>query len=95
MRSTPRGHLVVIISLVLLGGAIEASPRFIRGDADANGRLNLGDAVTTLKKLFAGGVELPCREAANSNADYIAAIDGAADLFVPASGHRAMARRFA
>jgi hypothetical protein len=45
------------------------APRFIRGDANGDGRIDLSDPVATLGRLFLGGEELPCAEAADSNDD--------------------------
>jgi hypothetical protein len=46
-----------------------APPRFRRGDVNADGALNLSDAVSLLEWLFRGGVEPSCRSAADANAD--------------------------
>jgi hypothetical protein len=42
---------------------------FRRGDADADGRRNVGDAVFTLMYLFRGTAEPPCLNAADANDD--------------------------
>jgi len=44
-------------------------PFFSRGDADANGRIGLGDAVLTLRYLFQSGLPLACAKAADVNDD--------------------------
>lgn len=41
--------------------------RFIRGDIDANGGLNIADAVRILSFLFDGGAEVGCRDSADAN----------------------------
>lgn len=45
----------------------EAPRRFIRGDADSNGRLELTDAVHTLNSLFLGGPQSLCADAADAD----------------------------
>ncbi len=40
---------------------------FIRGDSDSNGKIQLTDAVSTLKFLFLGGETPKCKEAADSD----------------------------
>ena len=42
---------------------------FVRGDANADGRTDLSDAVATLAALFLGGAAPPCVSAADSNDD--------------------------
>jgi len=42
---------------------------FIRGDADADGRLQLGDAACILEYLFASGATPACLAAFDANAD--------------------------
>ena len=44
-------------------------PSFIRGDANADGKVNLADGVFVLNFLFAAGVPLDCKEASDANAD--------------------------
>jgi hypothetical protein len=46
---------------------------FLRGDANADGEIDVSDAVLALLALFGSGASLPCREAANANGD--AALD--------------------
>ena len=46
-------------------------PRFIRGDANADGRVDMSDAVALLWSMFSGGPGLPCLDAADSNADLV------------------------
>ncbi len=41
--------------------------RFIRGDADLNGTVELTDIIFTLSVLFLGGKSLPCLDAADAN----------------------------
>ena len=43
--------------------------RFVRGDANADGVVNIADAVYTVNYLFAGGPAAQCREAADANND--------------------------
>jgi len=49
----------------LVTGALGA--RFLRGDANLDGVLNLSDPVFTLMALFLGGGPLPCLDAADAN----------------------------
>ena len=44
-----------------------ASPRFIRGDCDLDGRLSITDAVCVLRGLFAGKGDLACEKGADSD----------------------------
>ncbi|MBI4605081.1 MAG: hypothetical protein HY721_24220 [Planctomycetes bacterium] len=44
-----------------------APPRLVRGDSDADGRVNLTDAVRTLNWLFRGDPSPPCLDAADSD----------------------------
>ncbi len=43
--------------------------RFVRGDVDASGAINITDAVFLLNYLFLGGETPPCLEAADANGD--------------------------
>lgn len=51
--------------------------RFVRGDADGSGSVELSDAVTTLSNLFLGTKPLGCKAAADSNDDGVLAISDA------------------
>ncbi|MEM7261901.1 MAG: lamin tail domain-containing protein [Planctomycetota bacterium] len=42
---------------------------FIRGDTDANGVVNLSDAIATLASLFRGAGRVPCEDGADANDD--------------------------
>jgi hypothetical protein len=80
---SPQGHVLTAIdaagglalvafkgtrALVLPGIASVASrPRFIRGDVDGSGRLELTDAILTLRRLFLDGEALSCEDAADSD----------------------------
>jgi hypothetical protein len=44
-----------------------AKTRFRRGDSDANGKLEITDAIRTLGWLFSGGIEPSCLDAADSD----------------------------
>ena len=48
-------------------GTGEPVRRFERGDANADGSVDLSDVVFTLLHLFAGGPSPPCAESANSD----------------------------
>jgi hypothetical protein len=47
---------------------VEVVP-FHRGDANADGRLDVSDAITTFNFLFLGGAQPQCRESADANDD--------------------------
>jgi hypothetical protein len=47
----------------------EPMPVFKRGDANANGTVDISDAVYTLQALFAGGAPIACPDAADANDD--------------------------
>lgn len=51
--------------------------RFLRGDADGNGQIELADSVTVLSNLFLGTKELGCVDAADANDDGQLAISDA------------------
>src|ERR1041384_6782331 len=66
----PLPVLVLPLALGLLSTAARADgARFRRGDANADGRVDLSDPVFTLTRLFLGGGELPCAKAADANDD--------------------------
>ena len=46
----------------------DGGPKFVRGDANADERINITDGVFILDFLF-GGATVPCREAANANGE--------------------------
>ncbi|MBI4604056.1 MAG: VCBS repeat-containing protein [Planctomycetes bacterium] len=46
-----------------------APPRFLRGDADADGTWNITDPVALLEHLFLNSRRLPCRDAADADDD--------------------------
>ncbi len=45
------------------------APKFLRGDANSDGAVNIADAQFTLNFLFLGGPALPCEAAGDSNSD--------------------------
>ena len=59
--TTPFGEVT------LAGGFtyVEAGVRFVRGDCDSDGELNITDGIAVLGFLFLGGNEPPCLEACN------------------------------
>lgn len=57
----PRARLGANLVAAALG------TKFIRGDADLDGLVNITDAVYTLMALFLGGEALPCLDAADAN----------------------------
>jgi formylglycine-generating enzyme required for sulfatase activity len=69
--SAARIRLGVCLSAVLLlaVGSLRAQTRFIRGDTDGNGQLEMSDAIRVLGYLFLHTPDaLDCLEAANANA---------------------------
>jgi hypothetical protein len=46
-----------------------ATGAFRRGDCDSSGRVNITDAIFTLRSLFVGGVDVDCDDACDSNDD--------------------------
>ena len=64
---------VVTLSVVMLlaprpsVGQDAEAPRFIRGDADGSGSLNVLDVIAVLGSLFADRSALPCEDAADSD----------------------------
>ncbi len=59
-------NIATIEALVTVTG-LPAKTKFKRGDSDANGALELTDAVRTLNWLFLGGSQPPCLDAADSD----------------------------
>ena len=55
-------------SIIVLQGLLHGG-RFVRGDANDNGGLDLSDALTTLNYLFLGGSGPACYDAADANDD--------------------------
>src|SRR5690606_17963177 len=51
----------------ILPGEGGGEPKFVRGDADANGNLNLTDGIVVLNFLFVGSAVIPCQKAADSD----------------------------
>ena len=47
----------------------ETSIPFVRGDANADGQVDLSDSIFTLLFLFGSGLEPPCLEATDANHD--------------------------
>ncbi|MGE3163804.1 MAG: DUF1800 domain-containing protein [Planctomycetota bacterium] len=75
-----RRHIVGVLvglGVALTSGAIHAQVEtpplhrlFVRGDANADGAVNVGDPITTLGYLFAGALDsVPCLDAADANDD--------------------------
>jgi hypothetical protein len=54
------------LACLIPGAALEALPaRFVRGDANADGKVDLSDAVFALSFLFLGGREPECKQSAD------------------------------
>ena len=58
----------------------ECERPFHRGDADGNGRIDIGDSVSTLSFLFLGDSEPPCRDAADTYDDGVLDIGDAVSI---------------
>ncbi|MEM7232133.1 MAG: hypothetical protein AAF517_08170, partial [Planctomycetota bacterium] len=56
-------------SVHVLFGARRESPKFVRGDADRNGRVDITDGIATLAFLFLGAGPPICLDAADSDDD--------------------------
>ncbi len=75
MRLSPsivRSVRWIAASCLLLGVSAApslAEPVFLRGDSNNDGRINITDAVRTLRWLFQGGEEPPCLDAADADDD--------------------------
>ena len=54
---------------------------FLRGDCNADGRVDIADGVSTLNVLFVGGEEPPCRDAADTNDSGVLDISDAVAIF--------------
>ncbi len=54
---------------MLVNGSITVKPlvRFVRGDSNVDGNINIADAIHMLRYMFAGGADLECRDAADVN----------------------------
>ena len=69
-----------LTALLLTTAAVPAnaqSIRFVRGDADANGTVDLTDAIVTLNAIFQGQGELICMDAADANDDGVVDVSDA------------------
>jgi len=58
-----------VYSLHIVAKPAETAPRFRRADENADGAVDISDAVSTLNWLFLGGASPTCLEAADSNGD--------------------------
>ena len=67
--------------LVIFGPIVSPPPAFVRGDANADGSVNLADAVFVLSLLFAGAQRVPCQDAADSDDDGAISITDGVYLF--------------
>ena len=69
VSNTHRAHIVD--NLLIEGGTVEtgAAPLFKRGDVNADGDVNIADAIFVLTRLFGGGGEPACVGAADANDD--------------------------
>lgn len=53
---------------VQLGNGVSEVPRFVRGDANVDGALNVGDTIAVLAQLFSAAPQI-CRDASDANDD--------------------------
>lgn len=60
---------------------IRKEPRFVRGDVDLSGEIDLGDGLELLEYLFGGHNVLPCEDAADVNDDSSLELNDAVGLF--------------
>jgi len=64
---TPRFLFLFAFAFTLVPCPAAAQARFVRGDANADGEVNLSDSVATLQYLFLGGGAPSCLEAADAD----------------------------
>lgn len=72
MQRSTRGlcgaiSLALVLAGPVLGGT--GTDAFVRGDANSDGSIDIGDSVFILSSLFAGGPEPACGDAADTNDD--------------------------
>ena len=63
------GGITVCLDPTPEGCATGTEPRFVRGDSDASGDMNITDAVFVLNYLFLGGPAPPCLDSADADDD--------------------------
>ena len=63
------GSFAALQAELRLGLPVTPSDRFLRGDCNDDGEINLSDAACALNWLFAGGAEPGCPAALNTNGD--------------------------
>ena len=66
--------------MVLVSPAGPVEGRFIRGDANGDGRIDIADAIWALSSLFVGGPPTACPDAADANDD--SAVDVSDPIFL-------------
>ncbi len=61
--------LVLAFVLPLFGGGtlLASETKFVRGDANADGKINVADPIMILFKLFLDGPAFPCKKAADAD----------------------------
>ncbi len=59
--------VLAVVLLPLWSSPSAAAASFVRGDANADGAVDLADAVTVLFRVFLGGAEPPCLDAADAD----------------------------
>jgi arylsulfatase A-like enzyme len=58
---------IALVALLSTSLPAQESPRFVRGDVNADGSIDISDGVATLLFLFGGGTTLSCVDAADPN----------------------------
>ncbi len=85
---SPLPDLVEVSLAELAVEEIVALPSFLRGDCNADGVVDLSDAVTSLNALFIGGVQDVWADACDANDD---GVEDVSDAFSTASRSRTVA----
>ena len=62
-------EIIFVVIILLLPISVAADGRFIPGDINSDGSVDLSDPIATLSYLFQGNVEPDCLQAGDSNND--------------------------
>ena len=89
-QDDPKGAVAAEIIAWLMESTIDhGHAPFRRGDADADGLMNITDGIYIMRYLFLGGSEPPCLEAANADDDAMITVEDGVYilnyLFLPSS----------
>ncbi len=77
-KSTVLGRsffLVVLLASLSAGGVEAQDVRFVRGDVNVDGRIDITDPIVLLGYQFLGGEVPPCLDAADANDDAVSDVD--------------------